>query len=296
MESAHAQHPPFLEVLKQLSRSLVLDEGSDSRFTAIFKKLFGSNGQQLEEHILEAKAEGELESAEVSMLLNILEFDQKQVTEIMVPRTDMACADASSTVKDIADIIVSQGAHSRIPIYKETRDQILGVVHAKDLLSPLLEDDGNKPITDLMRPAFFVPEEICLDVVLSSFKREKLHMAIVQDEYGGTSGMVTMEDVLEEIVGEIADEYDQERPEEIEELSNHVFIVSGRVPLDEVKEKCSLILESDDVDSIGGYLAAMTGRIPSQGEFFTIDNRQLTILEADERQVWSIKIEPVEEA
>jgi len=271
-----------------------LDEGSDSRFSHIFKKLFGSNGQQLEEHILEAKAEGEIEGDEVSMLLNVLDFDDKQVTEIMVPRTDMACADAQSTVKDIADIIISQGAHSRIPIYQDTKDHIIGVVHAKDLLKPLLEGLGDTPIRDLMRPALFVPEELCLDDVLSAFKREKLHMAIVQDEYGGTSGMVTMEDVLEEIVGEIADEYDQERPDEIQVLSDDTFIVSGRVPLDEVCEKCALELESGDVDSIGGFLAAMAGRIPHNGEFFTFDGKRFTVLEADERQVWSIKIEPIQ--
>jgi magnesium and cobalt transporter len=280
---------------KQYSRSLVLDEGSDSRFTNIFKKLFGTNGQQIEEHILEAKADGELESDEVSMLLNILELDEKFVTEIMVPRTDMACADAKSSVKDVADIIVTQGAHSRIPIFKETKDHILGVVHAKDLLIPLLEGQTDLPVIDLIRPPFFVQENICLDDVLSSFKRERLHMAIVQDEYGGTSGIVTMEDVLEEIVGEIADEYDQERPEEIQKLQDGTFIVSGRVPLDEISDICSLELESEDVDSIGGFLAAMAGRIPDEGEFYTLENRQFTILKADERQIWSIKIETMEQ-
>jgi len=270
-----------------------LDEGSDSRFTNIFKKIFGTNGQQIEEHILEARAEGEIDRDEVSMLLNILELDEKQVTEIMVPRTDMVCADSKSSVQDVADIIANQGAHSRIPIFMDTKDHILGVVHAKDLLTPLLEGEVDKPVVDLIRPPFFVPENVCLDDVLSAFKREKLHMAIVQDEYGGTSGMVTMEDVLEEIVGEIADEYDQERPDEIQELSDGSFIVSGRVPLDEVCEKCSLELESEEVDSIGGFLAAMAGRIPDEGEFYTFDNRRFTILEADERQVWSIKIEPL---
>ena len=168
-------------------------------------------------------------------------------------------------------------------------------MHAKDLLPPLLEGQTDLPVIGLIRPPFFVPEDVCLDDVLSSFKREKLHMAIVQDEYGGTSGMVTMEDVLEEIVGEIADEYDRERPEEIQELPDGSFIVSGRVPLDEVDEKCSLKLESEDVDSIGGFLAAMAGRIPDEGEFYTIDNRLFTILKADERQIWSIKIEKLEQ-
>ena len=270
-----------------------MDEGSDSRFTNIFKKIFGTNGQQLEEHILEAKADGEIESDEVSMLLNILDFDEKHVTEIMVPRTDMVCAPSESSVKDVADIIVNQGSHSRIPIFKDTKDRIIGVIHAKDLLNPLLSGFDDMSINELMRSVYFVPEEICLDDVLSAFKREKLHMAIVQDEYGGTSGMVTMEDVLEEIVGEIADEYDQERPEEIRPLANNSYIVSGRVPLDEVSDKCGLELESQDVDSIGGYIAAMAGRIPHEGEFFTFDGRRFTVLEADDRQVWSIKIEPV---
>lgn len=269
-----------------------MDEGSDSKFTVILKKIFGTTGQQLEEHILEAKAEGEIESDEVSMLLNVLEFDEKHVSEIMVPRTDMACADAQSSVKDVADIIITQGAHSRIPVYQDTKDHILGVVHAKDLLSPLLDGQIDMTIAELMRPAFFVNEDICLDDVLSAFKREKLHMAIVQDEYGGTSGMVTMEDVLEEIVGEIADEYDQERPNEIIEFPDGTFVVSGRVPLDEVNEKCSIELESEDVDSLGGFLTAMAGRIPSEGEFYTFDNRRITVLEADERQVWSIRIAP----
>lgn len=271
-----------------------MDEGSDSRFTNIFKKLFGSNGHQLEEHILEARAEGELESEEVSMLLNILDFDEKLVTEIMVPRTDMACAEDSSTIRDIADIIINQGAHSRIPIYHETRDHIIGVVHAKDLLRPLL-DGGETTIIDIMRAPFFIPEETRLDDVLAAFKREKQHMAIVQDEYGGTSGIVTIEDVLEEIVGEIADEYDEVRPDEILALPDGVFMVSGRALLDEVCEKCSIELESEDVDSIGGYITAMAGRIPHENEFFTFGGRRFTIIEADERQIWTIRVEPLDE-
>ncbi|NDV19186.1 CBS domain-containing protein [Pseudodesulfovibrio sp. JC047] len=270
-----------------------MDEGSDSRFFTIFKKVFGTNEQQIEEHILDAKADGELESEEVSMLLNVLELDEKQVKEIMVPRTDMVCAELGSSVKDIATLIATQGAHSRIPIFKETKDHILGLVHAKDLLEPLLLGLDNTPVDTLMRPPFFVHVEEPLDEVLAALKRERLHIAIVQDEYGGTSGMVTMEDVLEEIVGEIADEYDQERPIEIQEFPDGSYIVSGRVPLDEIGERCSLDLESEEVDSIGGYIADMAGHIPKQGEFYTFDNRRFTVLEADDRQIWSIKIEPL---
>ena len=271
-----------------------MDEGSDSRFTNIFKKFFGSNGQQLEERILEAREEGEIESQEVSMLLNVLDFDEKKVTEIMVPRTDMVCVSDASVVGDLVKTIVEHGNHSRIPLFAETKDHIIGVVHAKDILKPLLEQRLDMKVIELARPPFFVPEETRLDDVLSAFKKLKLHMAIVQDEYGGTSGMVTMEDVLEEIVGEIADEYDENRPDEIQSLPGETFVVSGRTPLDEICHKCSISLESSDVDSIGGYLTAMAGRIPSKDEFFTFDGKRFTVLEADERQVWSIRIEPLE--
>jgi len=271
-----------------------LDEGSDSRITSIFKKLFGSNEQQLETHILEASAEGEIDRDEVSMLLNILDFDKKEVSEIMVPRTDMICVDFTATIRDVTDAIVTQGAHSRIPVFKENKDHIIGVVHAKDLLNPLIEGRADTPVPEIMRQVHFVPEDMRLDDVLATFKREKLHMAIVIDEYGGTSGLVTMEDVLEEIVGEIADEYDEDRPDEIREMGDGTFIVSGRVPLDEVCDCCGLKLESGEVDSIGGFLAAMAGRIPRVGESFTCDGRRFSVLEADERQVWSIKIESLE--
>lgn len=230
------------------------------------------------------------------MLLNILELDDKLVKEIMVPRTDMVCAGIDSSVKDVADIITNLGAHSRIPVYRNTKDHIVGAVHAKDLLDPLLHGQDDSPVLSLIRDVSFVQEEVKLDEILSLFKREKLQIAIVQDEYGGTSGMVTLEDVLEEIVGEIPDEHDQERPEDIQKTSDGIFIVSGRVPLDEVSERCSLNLESEEVDSIGGYVAAMAGSIPREGEFFTIGNRRFTVLEADDRQIWSIKIEPNKKA
>lgn len=273
-----------------------MDEGSDSRFLSVFKKIFGSHDQHIEEHILEARADGEIDREEVSMLLNVLELDEKMVKEIMVPRTDMVCAESGSSVREVADIIVSKGAHSRIPIFEGTKDHIIGVVHAKDLLESFLHDRVNDSIDGLMRPPFFVHEEEKLDEILSALKRERLHMAIVRDEYGGTEGIVTMEDVLEEIVGDISDEYDQKRPEEIRKLPEGVYIVSGRVPLDEVSERCSLALESENVDSIGGFVAAMAGRIPNQGEFYTFDNHLFTVLKSDERQIWSLKIEPLETA
>ena len=271
-----------------------MDEGSDSRFGKILKKLFGKSDQpDLEEYILEAQDEGELEGEEVSMLLNILDLDEKTAAEIMVPRTDMDCAEDTSTIHEVANLIVTNGAHSRIPIYHDNRDHIVGVLHAKDVLKPLLEDQSAVLAATLMRPPTFIQENTTLDQVFSLFKRQNVHMAIVQDEYGGTSGLITLEDVLEEIVGDIADEYDDQRPEEIHEEPDGSFIASGRLLLDELEEKSGIMLVSEQVDSLGGYLAALSGRIPRPGEFYMVDNHKYTILEADDRQIWSVKIEPV---
>lgn len=272
-----------------------MEDGSDSPLRSFFKSIFNKNGHDLEDHILEAREEGEIEGDEVSMLLNILELDSRKVTEVLVPRMDMTCVEAASTVAEAAAAIVKQGNHSRIPVYHETRDHIVGVVHAKDLLPPLMEGDGRFPISDIMRPALFVPEETQLDEMLSLFKKEKVHIAVVHDHYGGTSGIVTMADILEEIVGEMADEHEAERPDEIEYTEDGALLVAGKVPLEDVCELCAVSIESEHVDSIGGYLAALAGHIPSPGEHFDLQNRRFTIRAADERHIILIRIDTLEQ-
>lgn len=267
-----------------------MDDGSDGRFRNVFKKIFGKNGQDLEEHILEAKDEGEIESAEVNMLLNVLDLDEKQVSEIMVPRTDMECVEIDSTFRQVAEIITQGGAHSRIPVIGESKDQVVGVVHAKDLLAPLLSGHLDGLVSDIVRPPFFISETTALDKALGLFKANSVHMAIVQDEYGGTSGMVTLDDILEEIVGEIQDEYDAERPDEIMELENGGLMLSGRVTLDELDEKYGIRLDSEQVDSIGGYITALAGGIPRPGEFFTLEGRIFTVQQADDKQIRTILV------
>lgn len=271
-----------------------MDEGSDSRFRNVFNKLFRKNGQDLEEHILEAKDEGEIESEELNMLLNVLDLDEKQVTEVMVPRIDMECAEVSSTIREVAETIIGGDAHSRIPIYQETKDRIVGMVHAKDLLAPLLEGKVDDSVSGILRPPFFLPETASLDTALSTFKTNGVHIAIVQDEYGGTSGLVTLDDILEEIVGEIQDEYDAERPDEIEVLEDGSLLVSGRVMLDDLDERFGIHLDSEQVDSIGGYFAEMAGRIPHEGEFFTLEGRRFTVKEADAKQISLIHVKELE--
>lgn len=222
-----------------------------------------------------------------------LHVSDQQVREIMVPRSQMVVMDADAPLEDILTVAIESN-HSRFPVIGESIDDIRGILLAKDLLQVALHGRENFCLQTLLRPATIIPESKRLNVLLREFREQRYHMAVVVDEYGSVSGIVTIEDVLEEIVGDISDEYDEQRPEEIRAYSDGTFIVSGRASLEDVRRTFVLDLESDEVDSIGGYLGAMAGRIPSPGEFYTFSGWRFTILEADERQIWSIKVEPLE--
>ncbi len=203
----------------------------------------------------------------------------------------------SATVGEVAQLIFDSG-HSRIPVYRENKDQMVGVLHAKDLLPPLTAPDHAQKATagDLMREPYFVPETADIKALLKAFQRKKMHLAIVVDEYGGTSGLATLEDIIEEIVGEIEDEYDTERPDDIVELDDGSLLVSGKLELDDLAERSGIRLSSEDVDTLGGYLCQMAGRIPNQGEFFSLDGRRFHVREADAKHILTILIDPPEAA
>jgi magnesium and cobalt transporter len=269
-----------------------LDDDSDSRFWGALGKFFRQKSISIEELILEANKDGTLIQEDASMLLNILRLEKKQVADIMVPRPDIVCAEADDGIAAICELVRAHG-HSRIPIYEGNRDNILGVVYAKDLLAHLVGEHGERPDPrTIMRAPFFIPETLNLKKMLLEFRSQKKHMAVALDEYGGTSGLVTLEDVLEEIVGEIEDEHDPSKPEEIQELRPGIFLVSGRFPLDDLAATLDLPLESDQVETIGGFLTELAGRVPRQGDAFTLEGRRLTVREADRRQVRWIVIEP----
>jgi magnesium and cobalt transporter len=271
-----------------------LDDGSDGRFWLKFSNLFRKNGNDLEERILDAQEEGDIRDEDVSMLLNILEMRGTTAEDIMVPRTDMDACEESSTIRQIAELIVETG-HSRIPIYRETRDQIVGVMHAKDLLPPLLAGkEDSSDLTALMREPIFVPETAFVSDLLTTFRVEKIHLAIVVDEYGGTAGLLSMEDIIEEIVGEIEDEHDEARPDDIQVLGEGRLLLSGKAELDDLAEDHGIKLDSDLVDTIGGYLTQLAGRIPSPGETFTIAERVFTVQAADAKHVQTILVEPAQ--
>ena len=269
-----------------------MDDDSDSRFWGALGKFFRQKSISIEELIQEARAEGSLVPEDASMLLNILRLEKKQVFDIMVPRPDIVCAEAEDGIPAICELIRSHG-HSRIPIYEDNRDNILGVVYAKDLLAHIVGASGEYPDPrSIMRAPFFVPETLDLKRMLLEFRNQKKHMAVALDEYGGTSGLITLEDVLEEIVGEIEDEHDPSKPEEIQETSPGVYLVSGRFPLEDLNAALGLDLESEQVETIGGFLTELAGRVPRQGDAFTLEGRRFTIREADRRQIRWIAIEP----
>ncbi|THB63737.1 MAG: HlyC/CorC family transporter [Desulfovibrio sp.] len=268
-----------------------MDEGSEGRFLPFLSRLFSSKSEDpVEKSILEASEDGELKGDEVSMLLNVLRLGRKCVEEIIIPRTDIVCVEASSSVQDVVGLIMDSG-HSRIPVYKDNRDNIVGIVHAKDLLCSFAEAE-KKGLDCLMRKPFFIPETKNIKDLLQEFRSRKIHLAIALDEYGGTSGLVTFEDVLEEIVGEIEDEYDTPRPEDIQVLDSGEVLVSGRTPLEDVAERFGLTLASEQVETIGGYLCELAGKVPAPKESFSLEGHRFLIKEADAKTVRSILITP----
>lgn len=267
-----------------------MDEGSDSRFTNLLRHLFRLTDPPLEEHILEAKIEGEIKGDEASLLLNVLNLEDKLVEDVMIPRPDIDCAEENLPARELAALIISSG-HSRIPIFRETRDTVVGIVHAKDLMRPLLENgDSGFELDDVLRPPLFVSEKEKLSGLLRLFQSQRAHLAIVQDEYGGTAGLITLEDVLEEIVGDIQDEHDTEEPGDILQKKDGTWLVTGRAELDELDTYAGIFLDSDQVDTLGGYLSQISGRIPQEGEYFVIGDMRFTVLEADARQVKLVSI------
>ncbi len=274
-----------------------MDEPSESRIWPFFSKIFGGrHDQPIEEAIREAQEDGELKPEEVAMLLNVLRLGRKRVEDIIIPRPDIVCAEVDDDLEDIARLLIESG-HSRLPIFRDNKDNIVGIVHAKDLLKALLENEpGKRDITQIMRKTFYIPETKNVRDLLQEFKARKIHMAIALDEYGGTSGLVTLEDVLEEIVGEIEDEYDTPRPADIKVLENDEILVSGRTPLADLEAYMELKLDSDQVETVGGYLCELAGRVPTVGENFSLSGHRFVIKEADPKQIRWILIHPVRQA
>ena len=224
---------------------------------------------------------------EREMIYSIIEFSETVAREVMTPRTDVHAVEVNASIGEVAEVIRTSG-HTRIPVYHETIDNIVGIVHAKDILAALATGNSAK-LSDLMRPALFIPESKSLQQLLAEFRSGKTQMAVVQDEFGGTAGVVTIEDLVEEIVGEIVDEYDEE-PEVIQ-LPDGRFSVDGRMNLDDLNGEIGLSIHSEEYDTVGGFVFGLFGRQPQQGESVVWEGWRLVVENTDGRRVRRVIIE-----
>jgi len=250
--------------------------------------------EQVEEDILAAVHEGEMEGVieenEKEMIESIVEFKSVDAAAIMTPRTDMVCLDSRATIEEAREFAAKCG-FSRIPVIEKYRDDILGILYVKDLLR-VGGGDNLPTLKDVLRPAVFVPETKTIDELLKQFQQSKVHIAIVLDEYGGVAGLVTIEDILEEIVGEIEDEYDTAQGQLIRPLDGGAAEVSARARVSEVNEALEINLpEAADYDTIGGLIFAKLAKIPRVGETLALDNVIIRILEADQRRIKRVAME-----
>lgn len=280
--------PPFdvvARVLQPISRSLV--------GVAPGREMNGGGGEGEEEQgevahaYLEAGEEqGLIERDERRLLQSIVDFGDTLVREVMTPRPDIVAIRADATLDDLRALFREQ-EYSRIPVYKENLDNILGFIFVKDLIQ-LTGDGPGDPIAALVRPATFVPETKRVPELLKEFQRKQVQIAIVVDEYGGTAGLVTFEDLLEEIVGEIRDEYDVET-EPIVDEGDGSYVFSGKVNFDEVRERLGVAVEPEGFETVGGYVLARLGRVPAVGESFDLDGMKVDVLDAERRRIHKVR-------
>ena len=232
--------------------------------------------------------EGLINEEENEMIRSIFDLRDRVVREIMVPRTDMASVPLDATLAEVLDTINTCG-HSRIPVYDGTVDNITGLIYAKDLLREWGRDESAIDLKRLMRTPYFIPETKNFEELLQDFKRKRVHIAIVIDEYGGTSGLITIEDLLEQIVGDIQDEYDTEE-EWLHEQPDGSVIVDARLPVEELEERFGIEVERDKFDTVAGLIFHLIGRIPKVGEEVVSGPLLMTVLDADERKIRRLRI------
>ncbi|MBM2827135.1 MAG: hypothetical protein HW403_1199 [Dehalococcoidia bacterium] len=218
----------------------------------------------------------------------LTKLKETMAREIMVPRIDIVAVEEDAPMSHVLDMAAERG-YSRIPVYRETIDNVVGVLYVKDLLQVLRTSNPAPPISSLARPPHFIPESMKISDLMAEFRQQKVHMAIVVDEYGGTAGLVTIEDLLEEIVGEIEDEYDREEVQ-IERISDWEYVIDARLDVDEFNELLGLDIQKEDFDTIGGFLYARLGRIPTPGDEVCVDGHNITVLSTSGQRIRKVRV------
>jgi CBS domain containing-hemolysin-like protein len=275
--------------------SLLEDESGRTIFGKILsriRKLYLLNGSDLTEEISdlmdEGQAKGLITDEESEMVHGVLELKEIMASEVMIPRTNIISASINSTIGEVTRLVTTCG-HTRIPIYKYTIDEIIGVLNAKDLLKLLGEDPKTKIPENILRKPYFVPGNQKISKLLKDLKAKKTHLAIVTDEYGGTEGIITIEDILEEIVGEIWDEHDHEQPL-LSPIDKYSIMVNARLEIEKVEKHFNIDFPEGEYESVGGFIIHMLGRIPKAEEKIQYKGLEMIVKSADERKIDKVLI------
>jgi CBS domain containing-hemolysin-like protein len=243
--------------------------------------------EQIKTLVTAGEQVGAIEEEERAMIYSIFRLGDTLTREIMVPRIDVVALDVNTPLREALHLIVDSG-HSRIPTYEETVDNVVGILYVKDLLQYWNTAGEVPPLRQILRPAYFVPEAKRLDDLLREMQHNKIQQAIVIDEYGGVAGLVTLEDIMEEIVGEIQDEYDRDEPQVVDQ-GDGAYLFDGRIPLDDVQELLEIPLPLEEADSLGGFVYNQLGHIPSPGEALRFGPVTFEVVETANRRIRRVK-------
>lgn len=268
-------------------------------FANFILRLFGINivpgheahhsSEELQYLLEQGKETGAIDSNEHELIQNVFEFNERVVKNIMVPRTKISGVEVSTNKEDLLNLLITEG-YSRLPVYDEVIDKIVGIVHAKDVL-PLLARNEEIVLKNIIRKPYFIPETKKINDLMAELQQKRIQIAIVSDEFGGTAGMVTLEDIVEELVGEIQDEYDEEKPI-VETLNEREFIVNALAPIYDVNEHLPHDLPEDgDFDTVSGWLGDIFGKIPDVGEQKESNGYNITVLKKSDQNIESVKLE-----
>lgn len=272
---------PIVKVLNLLTRLVIKifigDNGDSSTLTE----------EELKTLVEVSEEEGVLKDQETEIMINALELKETLAVDIMTPRTSMASVDIEDAENDLREIIKNI-TYSRIPVYEDNIDDIIGVLHIKELAHKIIENDHDFKIRDILKPAFYAYEYIPVVDLFKQMRAKNISISIIIDEYGGTSGLVTMEDILEELVGEIDDEYDNEK--EVTKINDNEYLVDPEMRIDEVNERFDLNLQSEKFDSIGGFVIELLDRMPKSKDEVEFENLKFIVVNVDKRKITQLMI------
>lgn len=272
---------PIVKVLNILTRLIIkLFVGEDEDSSTLTE-------EELKTLVEVSEEEGVLKNQETEIMINALELKETLAVDIMTPRTSMASVDIEDAESDLKEIIKNI-TYSRIPVYEDSIDDIIGVLHIKELAHKIIEDDRDFKVRDILKPAFYAYEYIPVVDLFKQMRTKNISISIIIDEYGGTSGIVTMEDILEELVGEIDDEYDNEK--EVTKLSDNEYLVDPEMRIDEVNERFDLDIQSDKFDSIGGFVIELLDRMPKSKDEVEFENMKFVVVNVDKRKITQLMI------